>query len=297
MDLRSIAVPDAAPGGQPAPPARRGEGPPSNAPTHRRSRSAPEESDADNDRLERARDQLRATDAFAHRRKILHLKSWASTFPDECGQLVASNDLEHMSDAQIDVLQQEVEFAVGAKSNSIVTGAVAGSALKLGEDWVASMGYEVKGPKLELNQLATAKDFQYLVKELTLRHAEIVYQNPWIRAAAYMMNAIKLMDNANREAKAAQVGEKRKEPDPTPGAQQVDNGQPPAQRPRLDEPPPSMVIAEIPANHAAPAMPLPGGPGAPLPPAPQQRPHVTTGQTVVPRQLQAKPAPAPQVHK
>lgn len=137
-----------------------------------------------------------------YRRKlILKLKSYATSFPDVCGELLKDKALENMDTRQLEVLLNEVKFTVGAKTSQIVTGAFSAQMLTLPQYLLAeNTPLYVEGPALQLTNLAQSKDYQDLVKELTLEYADWVYQKPENRFLAYMANSIMTIHNINSQA-------------------------------------------------------------------------------------------------
>lgn len=179
-------------------------------------------------------DKHTSTDAsssqtYMYRRKlILKIRSYATAFPKEVGHQVSAKDLENFGEAQLESLLAEIKFTVGSRSSSIVTNQTAGVGLIGLEGFLKdSWGKEVAGPAVRLSDLMQSEDCQYLIKELSLEYADIIYQRPELRAAVYLFNAVNTIDQLNRKAlddavkpqPVPPVGDKRKEPD-TPVQQQ-----------------------------------------------------------------------------
>ncbi len=221
---------------------------------------------------------------FTRRRLILKLKAYATSFPDVAGELLKSKDLEAMDTRSLEILLNEVKFVVGAKTSSIVTGTLSGSALTIGQHLIAeNTGLLVNGPRITLDAISNSKDYQDLVKELTLEYADWVYTSPVNRMMAYMAHSVMTIHNVNKVYK-------EKEGEQGPAKRQRTESEPeaaPAARPS----PEVVVLAAEDAPPGRPAAPVAKGPdGFELPTTSPVPPGATPQK---PPQAPPKPAPRP----
>lgn len=153
-------------------------------------------------------------DSEFHRRKIiLKLKAYGSAFPEVAGEILKSKNLEDLDNRQLEMLLNEVKFTVGTRTSGIVTSKFSNTLLVAGGYLLTqNTSLKLDGPRIRLHDIAQSKDYQDLLKELTLEYADWVYSKPENRFAAYMADAIFNMHSINTAYLAEQEG-KVKEPE------------------------------------------------------------------------------------
>lgn len=230
-----------------------------------------------------------------YRRKlILKLKSYATSFPDVCGELLKDKSLEHMDTRQLEVLLNEVKFTVGAKTSQIVTGLFSAQMLTLPQHLLAeNTPLYVEGPAVQLNNLAQSKDYQDLVKELTLEYADWVYQKPENRFMAYMANSIMTIHNINSNAiergqPDPKLTRKRKRVEEYEKAhEEKEEKEPEKKMPRVE----GVEVVEIPAE--TPVAVAKAAEASPKPAAPRDEFGYELPKGAAPPKPKPKPAPTP----
>lgn len=155
---------------------------------------------------------IRAENPDIERRKtILKIKAWATAFPDVAGKIVGAKAIDGLKyDAAMGLLN-EIRFAVGARTSSMVTSHISTGCVALAQEILTEhAGLKLNGPKVQFKQITQSKDFQDLVTETTLDNMEWIYQKPEARLLAYLGQAIWTIHSINQEAQGApSVGDKR----------------------------------------------------------------------------------------
>jgi hypothetical protein len=291
MDMAAIAVPEARAGE--APQEKRGtkrarEEP---SPQPRAPRANSEQDDAVQRLLnqppadQQNRGSPEGETEFYRRKIILKLKAWGAAFSDIAGEILKSKDLETLDTRHLEILLNEVKFAVATRTSGIVTQGFAGTALVAGEGLIsANTTLKVAGPAVKLQQLANTKDYQDLVKELTLEYADWIYQHPLNRFAAFMVHRVFTIHSINTAAEAQEPAQKKQRTEVEERTEQ--EAPTPTVRPSVviadDEAPPHQV-AQVPVEGVHPGIERDES-GFEVARQPEQRLRVTSA---------VKPKPAP----
>lgn len=308
MNYAAIAVPEvgargeqAAPSSKPAP---RSKPPAAQTPSPDAPMPSPSdesvkrllEQPPEKEKGEKMHGELSGEGEIYRRKLILKLKSYATSFPDVCGELLKDKGLENMDTRQLEVLLNEVKFTVGARTSQIVTGAFSSQILLLEQYLLAeNTSLYVEGPSVQLTQLANSKDYQDLVKELTLEYADWIYQRPENRFFAFMANAVMTMHSVNSKAieNGAADPKKRKRAFIDPNTANMDRPledkeEPPKKMARVEQVPETVQITEVSVEQ-------PARVESPKPAAGRDEFGYEVAKTAVQAKPKPKPAPNPAI--